>query len=382
MSTDITADDTTADDINVWAPGRVNLIGEHTDHTDGLALPMALDVGTQVRATGGGDRIILRSADKSDVVDVAADGSELPGEGWGRYVSAVAAELDAEGRPPVGLNGRVTSRLPQGAGLSSSASLEASVAVALLQAAKWSMPAIDLVRACRRAEHRAVGVPSGVLDQAASILCQAGSALYLDCADLSTDRVQLPTGMTVVVINSGVDRELEHSGYAQRTQELGRAVEVLDGRRPADVDPAELDMLLAGLDDVPARRLRHVVTENDRVRTAFDAFAGGDIDQIAKLFAASHDSLRDDFEVTVPETDALVDMLIDAGAVASRMTGGGFGGAVIGLVPDDGDAAAVADRAVAAYTTAFPDRTCQVLLSEPGPGAAELAPELVLTPTR
>lgn len=363
--------------ITAWAPGRVNLIGEHTDHTDGLALPMALDAGIAVEGCPGGDRIRLWSGDATDAVDVAADGSNMPDEGWGRYVAAVAAELAAAGRPPVGFSGQLTSTLPQGAGLSSSAALEVAVAVALLGAADWAMPAIDLVRACRRAEHAAVAVPSGVLDQAASILSVAGSALYLDCADLSSHPVALPAGITVVVVDSGVQRKLEHSGYADRTEELGRALEVLGGRRPADVDPAEVDELTGPLPAVPARRLRHVVTENARVRSCAEAFATQDLDAVAGLFAASHASLRDDFEVTVPETDALVDMLRDAGAVASRMTGGGFGGAVIGLVGTGGDPAAVADRAVAAYTGAFPDRTPQVLLSEPGPGAAQLAPALL-----
>ncbi|HUG85338.1 MAG TPA: galactokinase family protein, partial [Euzebya sp.] len=175
-------------DVHAWAPGRVNLIGEHTDHTDGLALPMAIQQGVGIEGTPA-DRIRLRSTSLPGVVvDVAADGSQVPADGWGRYVAAVAAELDRLGRPPVGLDAEVTSTLQAGIGLSSSAALEVSLAVALLRAAvavEGATARLDvrqLALACRRAEHRAVGVPSGVLDQAASLLGRAGAAVVLDCA--------------------------------------------------------------------------------------------------------------------------------------------------------------------------------------------------------
>ncbi|HUG83318.1 MAG TPA: galactokinase family protein [Euzebya sp.] len=369
-------------DVHAWAPGRVNLIGEHTDHTDGLALPMAIQQGVGVEGTPA-DRIRLRSTSQLGVVvDVAADGSHVPADGWGRYVAAIAAELGRLGRPPVGLDAEVTSTLQAGIGLSSSAALEVSLAVALLRAAvavegaRAPLDVRQLALACRRAEHRAVGVPSGVLDQAASLLGRAGAAVVLDCADLSWAAAPIPPATTVVIIDSGVRRQLESSGYAQRTEELGAALHVLGGRRPAEVDPAELDGLLADLPAVPARRLRHVVTENARVRATVTAFASDDRDAIGRLFAASHASLREDFEVTVPETDALVELLVAEGAIGARMTGGGFGGAVIALAAVDG-AQAVADRVVRRYRNHFPDRRPVTLVSAPADGAAARAPDVV-----
>jgi galactokinase len=194
---------------------------------------------------------------------------------------------------------------------------------------------LDLAAACRRAERRAVGVPSGIMDQAASILGRAGHAVLLDCGTLEHRTVPLPEDHALLIVDSGVRRQLETSGYGQRTRELGEALHVLGGRRPADVDVAELPDLLAGLDDVPARRLRHVVTENQRVRDTVAAFEAGDLDQVARCFADGHASLRDDFEVSIRELDGLVELALDAGALAARMTGGGFGGAIVALVRED-----------------------------------------------
>jgi len=337
------------------APGRANLIGEHTDHTDGLVLPVAIDRGLTLRGQLGGDRIHLVSDDASEEVDVAADGHEVPPEGFGRFVAAVAAELAAIGRRPVGLRGSLTSDLPQGAGLSSSAALEVVVATALLAAdGEVEVAPLDLAALCRRAEHRAVGVPSGLMDQAASILGRADHAVLLDCGTLEHELVPVPADHTLLIMDSGVRRRLESSGYASRTEELAAALPVLDGRRPADVAPAELDALLADLDDVPARRLRHVVTENVRVRETVASLRAGDLEALGRLFASSHASLRDDFEVSIPQLDHLVELAVAAGATAARMTGGGFGGAAIALVPT-GDTAAVREAVLDGYRDRFPD---------------------------
>lgn len=320
----------------VQAPGRANLIGEHTDHTDGLVLPVAIDRGVTLTVDEvGGDRIQLTSEQASGTVDVPADGSDAPSEGWGRYVAAVAAELADLGLPAVGVSGHLESDLPQGSGLSSSAALEVVVATTLVLAGGTDVAPLDLAAACRRAERRAVGVPSGIMDQAASILGRAGHAVLLDCGTLEHRPVRLAEGHALLIVDSGVRRELETSGYAQRTEELAAALHVLGGRRPADVDVAELSDLLAVLDDVPARRLRHVVTENQRVRDTVAALEAGDLDRVARCFADGHASLRDDFEVSVPELDGLVGFALDAGAQAARMTGGGFGGAIVVLVRDD-----------------------------------------------
>ena len=185
--------------VTAQGPGRVNLIGEHTDHTDGLAMPLAIGQGVAVRGEPTGDgRIRLSSDAFPDAVDVAADGSELPADGWGRYVAAVAREVTALGRPPIGFHGAVASTLPAGIGLSSSAALEVAVATALLRAATAAGHAlervggVDLALALQRAEHLAVGVPSGVLDQAASLLGVHGGAIVLDCKDLSVTPAPLP----------------------------------------------------------------------------------------------------------------------------------------------------------------------------------------------
>ena len=316
-----------------WAPGRVNLIGEHTDHTDGLVLPAAIDLGITLTAELGGTDIRLRSNAKAGEVALPADGRAMPGTGWGRFVAAVAAELADAGRPPVGMRGELSSDLPRGAGLASSAALEVVVAMGLLAAAGHEMEPLELAALCRRAEHRASGVPTGIMDQAASLLGRAGCAVLLDCGTLVHHAVPLPTDRVLLVLDSGIRRRLSSSAYAQRTRELAAALPVLDGRRPADVDPTELPGLLDSLDVVPARRLRHVVTENDRVRATGRALRRGDLVAVGELFAASHASLRDDFEVSTPELDQLVELARGAGADAARMTGGGFGGSVVALVP-------------------------------------------------
>lgn len=353
------------------APGRANLIGEHTDHTDGLVLPAAIDRGVTLCAEIGGPHIVLGSADAEGRVDVPADGSAAPPSGWGRYVAAVAAELAALGREPVGLAGELSSDLPQGAGLSSSAALEVVIGTALLDAAGMELEPLDLAAACRRAEHRAVGVPSGIMDQAASILGRDGQAVLLDCGTLAYRHVPLPDDHVLLVIDSGVRRELESSGYGQRTEELQTALPVLGGRRPADVDLAELPDLLAGLDDLPARRLRHVVTENARVRATEAALAAGDLAALGAIFDAGHTSLRDDFEVTIPQLDTMVELARDAGATAARMTGGGFGGAIIVLAPRDA-AEGIGDRVLHGYATRFPTRTAAVHVCRAAAGARRL----------
>ena len=291
-----------------WAPGRVNLIGEFTDLAGGLVLPAALDLGIRLDVEPA-PATRLSSADAARAGD------------WIRYVDAVEAELAALGRPPVGIAGTVTSTLPIGAGLSSSAALEVVVALALCAVADFPLDPLELAQAARRAEHRAVGVPCGIMDQAASVLGRAGCALLLDTGTLAYEHVPLPEGLALVIVDSGVARRLEGSGYAQRKRELEAG------------DP---------------RRRRHVETENERVRATVDALRAGDLARLGGLFRAGHESLRVDFEVTIPELDRLVELAYAHGAVAARMTGGGFGGAIVALAPA-GDAARLADAIVADY---------------------------------
>jgi galactokinase len=291
-----------------WAPGRVNLIGEYTDLAGGLVLPATLDLG--IRLDGAASRsIALSSQELAGVVRLGADGTGLVQDaGWGRYVAAVAAELAALGRPPIGLEGEVSSTLPVGAGLSSSAALEVVVALALCTVADFPLEPMELAQLARRAEHRAVGVPSGIMDQAACLLGRAGHAVLLDTTTLEHELVPLPSELALVIVHSGVSRRLEDSGYATRRDELEAG------------DP---------------RRRRHVDSENDRVRATVDALRTRDVGLLGEIFRAGHESLRLDFEVTTPELDRLVDLAYEYGAVAARMTGGGFGGAIVALVEDD-----------------------------------------------
>jgi galactokinase len=305
-----------------FAPGRVNLIGEHTDYTGGLVLPAALALGVRIDATPD-DRIRL-SSDGFGEIDLDARGRENVTEGWGRYAAAVASELDALGRPPAGLRGQVRSTVPAGAGLSSSAALEVALAIALAAIARFELDPLDLVLATQRAEARAVGVPCGVMDQAAAAFGRAGHALLLDTASLDRRWVRMPSELAIVVVDSGVRRRLEDSRYATRRRELEQAIDA--DRRTAVLEP----ML--------ARRLRHVVTENERVRRTAEILESPSPDMAAlgTLFRESHASLRDDFEVSTPELDALVERAYAEGAVAARLTGAGFGGSAVVLAHRDG----------------------------------------------
>jgi galactokinase len=279
--------------LRLWAPGRVNLIGEHTDYSGGLVLPVAIQLGIE---------LIFERAD-----EIALESREGANQ-WERYVVAVAEELEAIGRPRVGIKGTLKADLPQGAGLGSSGALEVVVALALCEAAGFALEPLELALACQRAERRAVGVPSGILDQAASLLGRAGSALLLDCGSLEHRWVALPDEVAILVLDSGERHSHEGSGYADRRREL-------ESGHP--------------------RRVRHVETENERVRAAVAALEEGDAQALGRIFAASHASLRDDYEVSTPTLDALVAAALEAGAFAARMTGGGFGGSIVALAERD-----------------------------------------------
>jgi galactokinase len=273
----------------IRAPGRVNLMGEHTDYSGGLVLPIAIQLG------------ITLTYEPAQRMAVDAPGGE-------RLVAAVEQELAALGRPDVAITGSVEADLPQGAGLGSSGAFEVAVALALCEAAGFELAPFELAHACRRAEQRAFGVPSGILDQVASLLGRAGSALLLDCGSLEHRWVPFPEDVAVLVLDSGERHAHELSGYGDRRQELESG------------DP---------------RRVRHVRSENERVRETVLALDCGDVEALGALFAASHASLRDDYEVSTPTLDALVEAALAAGAFAARMTGGGFGGSVVALAPPD-----------------------------------------------
>ena len=332
-------------------------------------LPAALELGVTI-AGRPADAIRLTSRERPGEVRVAADGSPLRDApaGWGRYVAAVAAELAELGRPPVGLDGEVSSTLPIGTGLSSSAALEVAVAVALCAVAGFDLPPLDLARAAQRAELRAVGVPCGIMDQAASLLGREGQLLLLDTGSLAHEHVPFHDDLALVILGSGVSRSLEHSGYAERRAELETALAALGGRSLDEADPDELD-----LDPVAARRLRHVVTDHARVREAVALLrdpTDASLARLGEVFRAGQASLRDDLEVTVPELDLLVDLAYEHGALAARMTGGGFGGSIVAIAAADD-----AERVAAATRRAYESRTgrsAASIVSRPAAGAREV----------
>jgi galactokinase len=307
------------------APGRVNLMGDHTDYNAGLVLPLALDRDCLVAARRRRDgRVHARSLELDGEVDVAADGSDDPGSvepPWGRFVAGVVRVLVERRWIAGGADLALSSTVPPGSGLSSSAALEVALALAL--APGGALPRRELAQACRWAEHLATGVPSGVMDQLAALFGRAGHALLIDCRTLEVEYVSLPARLAVLVVHSGVPRTLAESAYADRRAACAAAADRIGVRELRDADPQQV----AG-----DRRARHVVSENRRVLDTASALHRGDAEALRPLLLASHASLRDDFEVSTPELDLLVDLLVESGAVGARLTGAGFGGCVVALV--------------------------------------------------
>lgn len=347
------------------APGRVNLIGEHTDYNGGLALPIALEHRCFVALAPRTDtRVQLVSAQGSGVWET--DLTEVaPGAttGWGAYVAGVAWALREAGHEVGGFDAAVDSCVPFGAGLSSSASLESAFAVALDSAWGLGLAADDagrsaLADACVRAENEIAGAATGGMDQAASLRARAGHALALDCLNDSVHHEPFdPAGLELLVIDTRAPHSLNDGQYATRRATCEKAAARLGvptlrhwldevGKVRSAVETA-LTMLP---DDVSRRRVRHVLTEIDRTRRAFVAMQEGDWSTFGALMDASHASLRDDYEVTVPELDVAVEAAREAGAIGARMTGGGFGGSAIALVPR-GTTAHVASTIQAAFAS-------------------------------
>jgi len=349
--------------VAVWAPGRINLIGEHTDYSGGLVLPAAIQFGITLDAHAAAGTISLASSQYGAAEALAAAGSGPVAHGWTRYAQAVAVELALLGRPPVGLVGSLSSDLPSGSGLSSSAALEVAIALGLCSVSGFELEPLELALACQRAELRAVGVPCGILDQAACILGRDGFAIMLDCATLEHHPVPVPASAGLLIVDSGVERSLENTAYAERRTQLEHALHLVGAERSTEIDVALLD----GLDDISQRRLRHVVTENERVRQFAAALERDDIVEAGHLLGASHASLRDDYEVSVPELDLLVRLAESAGAYGARLLGGGFGGSALVLTDVD-----TSDGVARALTAAYRHETGrggQVLNVRPSKGA-------------
>ncbi|MDA2804250.1 galactokinase [Nocardiopsis suaedae] len=321
----------------VWAaPGRINLIGEHTDYSDGFVLPFALPHTLHAAAaprTDGAVRLRSLQAPGGGAFGLA---DLAPGavEGWAAYPAGALWVLRQEGYPVDGLDLLVDSTIPSGAGLSSSAALScaAVMAGAALHGAEPS--ASQVIRMARRVENDFVGMPCGVLDQSASMLSAEGHALFMDTRTMETEQVPFAPdeqGMTVLVVDTRAPHRLVEGHYADRHRACQEAAKALGVEALRDV--ADLDAALAGLASPELRRrVRHVVTENARVLETVEHLRAGRLRQVGPLLTASHMSLRDDYEVTVPEVDTAVRALLSAGALGARITGGGFGGCVIALV--------------------------------------------------
>jgi galactokinase len=328
--------------VEVRAPGRVNLIGEHTDYSDGWCLPVAIDRECRIRTTPIADPVVrARSAEIAGVVEVDADTGTAMGRvpRWGNFVAAAVRVVRDLGHEVAGADLAVHSTVPAGAGLSSSTALAVALVLALLppDAPERADPRA-LARLALAAEVAATGVPGGLLDQMASLCGRADHALLLDCRSLTVEPVPIPPDVAILVAHSGIARELADSEYAARRAACDAAAARLGV-------PALRDATLAAVADDPIAR--HVVTENARVLECAAALAADRPDRVGAILLAGHASLRDDFAVSLPELDLLVDRFVAHGAFGARLTGAGFGGCVIALAP--------ADRARACLTATLED---------------------------
>ncbi|MFW2512449.1 galactokinase [Demequina sp. SO4-13] len=328
----------------VWsAPGRVNLIGEHTDYNRGFVLPFAIDRRT-VAAVGVCDDRVLRvsSTFTEEEVSLAIDDLS-PGamQGWSAYVLGVAWALSDEGHDlssAPGLDILIDSRVPVGAGLSSSAAIECAVAVALNDLWDLNLSPLDLARIGRIAENRAVGAPTGLLDQAASMLGREDHGVFLDCDTEEAEPVALhlrEEGLEILVMDSRVEHEHATGGYRDRRDSCEKGAAALGVSTLRELSEDDLDRASAALDEETFRRVRHIVTENARVVDTVRTLGDSGPRAIGALLDASQASMRDDFEITVPEIDLACATAVENGAIGARMTGGGFGGSAIALVPAD-----------------------------------------------
>ncbi|MFL5682693.1 MAG: galactokinase [Chloroflexota bacterium] len=338
----------------VRAPGRVNLIGEHTDYNEGFVLPAAIDLELRIAYLPADDRRVeLTRLDSGE-----RDGFELgvpraKSDSWIDYVAGTAWALDEAGLPLTGLRGIIASTLPPNAGLSSSAAIELASAWAMLHEAAPMVEPFTLAQICQRAENGYVGVQSGLMDQFAEACGVEGSAVLLDCRSLDWRPIALPEAVSLVVLHTGSARHLGGSAYNERRRQCEAAVEALAEDSPRirslrDVSMETLEAARDRLEPTAYARARHVVAENGRVEAAVAALAAGDLDAVGRLFAESHASLRDLFEVSSPELDAMVEIATAVdGVIGARMTGAGFGGCTVNLVRPE---------AVAALRTAVLDR--------------------------
>ncbi|MGD0440915.1 MAG: galactokinase [Acidimicrobiales bacterium] len=364
------------------APGRVNLIGEFTDYNDGFVLPLALPLATQASAARRDDSLVrIASAQRSEsgespIVEALLDILKPGTSGsWASYVLGVVWALRAAGAELAGVDLFIDSAVPIGAGLSSSAALECSVALALHDLYELPLSRQELALVAQRAENEYVGVPTGIMDQTASLLCRSGHALFLDTRTFEVRQVPLdlePAGLTLLVVNTGVKHALGNSAYADRVRDCRRAAQELGVAALRDVPPETMDTALARIDDeVVRRRARHVISEQSRVLEVVRLLESGRPAEVGQVLSAGHRSLRDDYEVSCVELDTVVDVAVANGALGARMTGGGFGGSavvLVGLAKAEAVETAIAD-AFAARGYSHP-QTIEIVASD---GASRIA---------
>jgi galactokinase len=335
----------------VWgAPGRVNLIGEHTDYNDGFVMPFALSQRVTIAASPRSDGKWLVASLNQGSAETFDQGDLTPGmKGWQAYLAGVVWALQQAGHQVGGADLLLTSDVPVGAGLSSSAALECATLTALADLNELQIEPLERAKLARRCENEFVGAPTGLMDQAASTLCTADHALFFDCRTFETRQVPLnaaAAGLEILVLDTKTPHALVDSEYATRRKTCEKAAKLLGVAALRDID--DLDAALGQLsDEVMQRRVRHVVTENARVIEAAAIQGEGRLADLAPILDASHTSMRDDYEITVETVDLAVEAAREAGALGARMTGGGFGGCIIALVPGgEGDRVAghIGDR--------------------------------------
>ena len=329
-----------------YAPGRVNLLGDHTDYNDGFVLPAAIDVGTTIAASRRDDSKVVAFAegystevDCFSLENITFSQTEM----WRNYVRGTLKCLRETNSDFGGVNLAITGNVPQGAGLSSSASFEMAILKTIVDLYQLELEGVTAALLGQRAENEFVGCNCGIMDQLVSSLGLEGHAMLLDCRSLTYEDAPIPAGMVILVVNSNVQRGLVDSEYNARRQQCEEVARVLDVRALRDVSLEQLNEA-ENLSEEQYRRARHVITENARTVAAMTAMQASDIKTLGSLMGQSHDSLRDDYEVTTKELDGLVSIIKgvigDAGGV--RMTGGGFGGCVVALIPADLESAVIA----------------------------------------
>ncbi|MCC9146800.1 MULTISPECIES: galactokinase [unclassified Arthrobacter] len=363
----------------LWsAPGRVNVIGEHTDYNDGFVLPFALEHSTTAAAAVRRDRMVrVASTLTPDDEPVTADLDLLTEgsvEGWAAYPLGVLWAMEQSGYRCPGMDLLIDSSVPVGAGLSSSAALECAVAVAANDLSQAQVSRRELAAIGQLAENRMVGAPTGIMDQSASLLGEAGHALFLDCRSGESRLVPLDlegAGLELMVIDTRVSHAHSTGGYAARRRSCERGAELMGVAALRDVSVGDLERAAGVMDEETFRRVRHVVTENARVEAAVEVLTGSGPAGLGPLLVASHTSMRNDFEISCPELDAAVDAALAAGALGARMTGGGFGGSAIALARA-GDVPAIRSAVEQAFSNAG-FRSPVIFSVLPGTGAGPTA---------